>query len=142
MDKTIGHWIHLIDLKLKQDLNNRIACYQVTCDQWGLLNSIYLDEGLSQKRLAYHTMKDQASITRILDKLMAKGLVYKKFNSEDKRSFSLHLTEQGKELRNTLLPYTLQTRDKALQGLSDQQISQFKEMLQVIYQNMNGDQEV
>jgi len=142
MDKTIGHWIHLIDLKLKQDLNNRIARYQVTCEQWGLLNSIYLDEGLSQKRLANLTMKDQASITRILDLLMAKGLVYKQFNSEDKRSFSLHLTERGKELRDTLLPYTLQTLDKALRGLSNQQISQFKELLKIIYQNMSEDQEV
>lgn len=139
MDRPIGQLIHLVDLKLKQDLNNQISDYHLTCDQWGLINSIYLQEGLSQKTLAHNTIKDQSSITRMLEKLIDKGLVYKGFNSDDKRSFSLHLTEQGKELRNTLLPCTLKTLESALNGFSNKEIIHFKEMLKRIYKNLEED---
>ncbi len=136
MDKPLGHWIHFVDLKLKQDLNNRITDYHVTSEQWGLLNSIYMDEGLSQTALAQNTLKDQASVTRMLARLIEKGLVSKDYNSADKRSFSLRLTDQGRHLRNALLPYTYLTMNKALKGLSEEDINHFKVILKKVYRNL------
>ncbi|NLI91388.1 MAG: MarR family transcriptional regulator [Peptococcaceae bacterium] len=136
MERTIGHLIHFIHVKLKQDLNMRVHCFDVTSEQWDLLNSIYLEEGLSQKTLAQKTAKDEASVTRILDKLVAKGFVSKKYHCEDKRSYSLYLTEEGKELRNKIYPYALGTLDKAMFGLSPEEIRLFKQLLLRISHNL------
>lgn len=137
MNRTIGGLINLLNLRLKQELNSHIARYNVTPEQWGLINTLYLNEGISQKALAQITTKDQASITRMLELLIDKDLVYKEFSSEDKRSVNLHLTDQGRELRNIILPITRKLTEKAMDGFSEKEMENFKRTLMKILDNLD-----
>lgn len=137
MNRTIGGLINLLNLRLKQELNLHIAQYHVTPEQWGLINTLYSNEGISQKVLAQIASKDQASITRMLELLIDKNLVYKKFSSEDKRSFNLHLTDQGRELRNLILPIILKLTTKAMDGFSEKEMEDFKRSLIKILANLD-----
>lgn len=136
MDRSIGYYIRFAHLRLKQNLNSNLSPYNTTVEQWGLINSIYLNEGLSQKDLARLTGKDEASVTRMLDKLITKGFAYKKSCPQDKRSFHLYLTWQGRELRHRLLPFTQQTLAQALEGFSENDIRLFKKALIKICSNL------
>lgn len=136
MHRTIGGLINLLNLRLKQELNSYIAQYNVTPEQWRLINTLYLHEGISQKALAQMATKDQASITRMLELLIDKGLAYKEFSSEDKRSFNLHLTGQGRELRDIIFPITRELTEKAMSGFSEKERENFKKALIRILANL------
>lgn len=140
MYRTIGGLINLLNLKLKQELNSLIAQHNITPEQWGLINTLYLNEGISQKALAQMTAKDQASVTRMLELLIDKGLVYKGFSAEDKRSFNLYLTENGRVLRTLILPITSKITDKAMDGFSEKDIENFKNALIKILDNLEREQ--
>lgn len=71
--------------------------FDLTFDQWILLESIANEKQLTQVNLAKKANKDTASITRMLDLLHSKKLVRRTPNVEDNRKSALVLTEKGKD---------------------------------------------
>lgn len=78
--------------------------YNVTFTQWAVLKQLYTHNQLYQKELCYLTKKDEASLTRILDLLEKKGLVERRINQEDRRSFLIHLNKEGIRVAEMLNP--------------------------------------
>lgn len=79
-------------------LQHRLREFEITPEQWSVLNQIDASEGLIQKEIAERSGKDKPTTTRILDHLESKGLVYKKIGPQDRRSFIVYSTDRGKEL--------------------------------------------
>ncbi|MNM92633.1 Transcriptional regulator SlyA [compost metagenome] len=89
--------------KIAALLQHRLKEYEITPEQWSVLNQIDTSEGLIQKEIAERTGKDKPTTTRILDHLESKGLVYKKIGPQDRRSYIVYSTDRGKELiRDTI----------------------------------------
>jgi DNA-binding MarR family transcriptional regulator len=61
---------------------------------------------------------------------------------QDRRSFQLHLTEQGISKVILLRPKIFEIREKAWENLSDQDFEEFKRILNTIYHNLDGEEEV
>lgn len=71
--------------------------FDLTFDQWILLEIIANEKQLTQVNLAKKANKDTASITRMLDLLHSNKLVRRTPNVEDNRKSALVLTEKGKD---------------------------------------------
>ena len=107
----------------------------LTVDQG--LTLVVLDKypDLSQQQLAELVFKDKASITRIIELLVQKGLVSRAIHPTDRRKFDLHLTAAGRTTLTQLAgPIALNQRT-ALQGLSEQELAQFETTLRKIIAN-------
>ena len=107
----------------------------LTVDQG--LTLVVLDKypDLSQQQLAELVFKDKASITRIIELLVQKGLVSRAIHPTDRRKFDLHLTAVGRTTLTQLAgPIALNQRT-ALQGLSEQELAQFETTLRKIIAN-------
>lgn len=61
----------------------------------GMLQVIAANPGLAQSRLAEAMGVDRSAIVKVVDQLQARGLVVREPSPNDKRSHSLHLTEEG-----------------------------------------------
>ena len=77
LEESLGYVIGRAGRAMANRLNQNFekAGYDVTCEQWAVLMSLWHKNGQSQKELASITCKDKTSITRLLDGLEKKNLV-------------------------------------------------------------------
>lgn len=111
--------------------------FPVTKDQWVILKRVADEDGSNQKEIANSTFKDPAALTRILDILTKKGFVRRQASSEDRRTFEIFLTVDGKRLVNKMTPVVQQIREKALQGVSVKEEGMMRNILIKMYQNFD-----
>lgn len=108
----------------------------ITIDQWVVLQQLHLKDGLNQLDIARATYKDAPTITRIIDLLCNKKLTRRTPDENDRRRFKILLTAAGKEKIAEVLPIIKQARSDAWDGLSDEQISQLENTLNVVFLNL------
>ena len=107
----------------------------ITVDQWLVLKTLSDNPNISQKEIAEKVFKDHASITRIIDLLVKKGMLKKLPFPEDLRRSTLHLTPLGMRTWQDLMPVILTNRAHALNGLDIQEIKALRNLLEKITSN-------
>ena len=73
----------------------RMGALGLTPPDAGILRLLRLTAGLSQQELAAKLGIHPSRLVALLDELERKGLVERKSNPDDRRQYSLHLTEKG-----------------------------------------------
>lgn len=82
--------------KIYQILNKYLKKYNITPEQFVVLEALFEKEEISQKELALILDKDQNTVKAIVDKLEKNDYIKKEVNSKDKRAFKLYLTKKSK----------------------------------------------
>lgn len=136
LDRSLGFILNRTNTRMKNALLHKFKDYDITPEQWGLLNRLWVQDGIPPKELAELTSKDQPTTVRILTKLEKKGFISREVNPKDHRSFLIFLTPKGLELRNTLIPLALEALDKAIKGIDKNKIEVVKDVLNQIYRNL------
>lgn len=137
IDHSLGFIINHAGRRLSQLLSLHFQPYDITTEQWTVLNRLAEQDGITQKDLAHRAEKDQTNITRILDQLQRKGLVERRPNSVDRRSFLTFITDKGKSLNQVLLPIESQVVNSAMDGLSKEDMERLRAALILITRNAN-----
>ncbi|OIK05183.1 MarR family transcriptional regulator [Bacillus sp. MUM 13] len=128
ISQTSRNLLRFLALQLKE--------YEVTPEQWSVLKSLGIHDGVTQKELSQKTDKDQATLTRILDILERKLLIERRPNKEDRRSFLIHITEAGKNLKEHLYPFIEGLYGKQLlNGISEENLNLLQQVLIQINEN-------
>jgi DNA-binding MarR family transcriptional regulator len=139
--KKFDSYSYLLDRtarRVKQYAQQKFSAenFNITVDQWLILKNLDNDRYLKQTELADITGKDTPTLTRIIDLLCRKGFTERVIHKTDRRSFTVHLTENGKQLLNELSPKVGDIRMKAWEGLSEADYEDLKRILNKIYQNL------
>jgi DNA-binding MarR family transcriptional regulator len=129
LDNSFGFILNHAGRRLTQLLNSHFQPYDMTTEQWVVLNRLADEDGITQKLLAVRAEKDQTNITRILDQLERKGFVERRANETDRRSFLTFITKQGKDLNDVLTPIEQKVIDSVLSGFTEEQTSILRGML-------------
>jgi DNA-binding MarR family transcriptional regulator len=93
---------------------------------------------INQKLLAGEVKKDQPTLTRMLDILERKSLVERHISKEDRRSYSVHITEKGLNLTEKLVPYIEDIFKKLLDGISEKDLNIYLDVLNKININITN----
>jgi DNA-binding MarR family transcriptional regulator len=96
---------------------------------WGVLRAIQLEPGIGQQRLCERQSIDPNSASRLVDELVAMGLVRRDPVPSDRRAYALHLTEAGRRLRSRLRPLVLAAQDRVLEPLTEKERQVFLDLL-------------
>ncbi len=136
-EESLGFIINRTNQKLSNYLTRSFKPYDVTPEQWGVLNRLWEKDGISQKEISEITIKDQTTLTRILDKLERKGLIKRQTSPDDRRVFLIFLTNEGRSLEDILVPIAYEVLDEALEGLAEEEIKQLKVLLNKIFMNID-----
>lgn len=136
LEDSLGFIVNRTNVKLKNELNQHFKTYDVTPEQWGLLNRLWEKEGISPKELSESLTKDFPNTIRIIDKLEKKEMIIKRENPLDKRSSLIYLTDKGKDLKNVLIPRARKALDKALKGIDKEKQQELIFLLNKIYENI------
>src|SRR5438128_4855802 len=90
--------------RITQIYDGYVEPFGLTITQFGLLAHLRVLDGISVGALAEKLVMDPTTLTRNLRPLERRGLVKLKPDPEDRRSRSLHLTEQGREILRAARP--------------------------------------
>jgi DNA-binding MarR family transcriptional regulator len=110
--------------------------FDLTPEQWGVLNRLWANEGIHQSFLAEKTGKDRHNITRILNLLEKKGLTKRVPDPDDRRRFKIYLTEPGRELKRKLPPVVIELLEKCLKGLTQKDLQDLERIHKHILRNL------
>lgn len=135
--ENLGFLLSKTNSKMKNNLARALKPYNVTHEQWPLLKWLWEQDGISQKVLSEKSLKDQPTTTRILDKLERRGLICRQADPKDRRVSLIYLTPEGREIRDPLIELAHQALEQALAGLSEQERTQLKNLLNRISDNLD-----
>ena len=77
-----------------------------------------------------------ASVTQFIDNLEKKGLVTRSVAKEDRRVNNIMLTEEGMALKDSTKQLAIDTMNKALDGISEDDLNTFVGVLKKVCANI------
>lgn len=137
-DESIGRLTNITNKNLLHFLNKNLERFNITTEQWTVLFNLSKQNKISQKSLAKITNKDQPTLTRILDILERKNLIERHPSKEDRRSFVLHITENGLILKENILPFIEDLFRDILKGVSPEDLNIYICVLLQINKNIDN----
>ena len=110
----------------------------LTAGQPKVLDYLGLHDGSMQKDIAAGCQIDPATLTGLLNRMEEKGLIQRRVQPGDRRSFHVYLTEQGRD-RQRLVRRTLeQMGDEVLAGFSREERMRLEDGLYRLCQAMTN----
>lgn len=107
-------------------------------EQWSILAVLWENDGCSQQYLAEKSFRDRPSVTRLIDNMEKDGLVERRPDANDRRLNLIFLTAKGRDMEQTIIPLVNKTVEEAINGITPEKVSVVKEVLQEIYNNLEG----
>jgi DNA-binding MarR family transcriptional regulator len=134
---SLGFIIYRTALALKSALQRffKEQGYEITPEQWAIIRHLWEEDGLSQREIGEKASKDKPNITRMLDALETKHLVFRQPDPRDRRKYCIYLTKEGRQLHEHLSPLARHLRERVTHNLTRQQIDLLKETLNTIFHN-------
>jgi len=91
--------------------------YVITPPQWGALSQLYKHDGLTIGTLGQKRGVDAPTATGIIKRLEQAGLVERRHDREDRRVVKVYLTDEGRDIMQSLFP--------AIQSFNDEMLGDF-----------------
>lgn len=122
---------------MRRAFDARARTIGVTRPQWQVLVVLRRNEGVNQGGLADLLEVEPITVCRMIDRLQEAGLVERRADPADRRSWRLFLTGKAKELVAQFRPLADDMLDEALVGISEDQRRKLAETLETIRQNLS-----
>lgn len=132
---SIGYLMRRILASVAGAVERELGPTGLTHAQWVPLFKIFLQEGLGVAELARQCELDAGSMTRLLDRLEAKGLCRRERSSEDRRVVHLALTPEGRDVARQVPAALSRVQNDCLAGFSEEEWMQLKGFLRRILDN-------
>jgi len=137
LDNSLDFMLVRVVNKLRCQIGRQLKHMDLTSEQWAVLARLREEDGLTQNELAKRILKDQANTTRILDKVEKKGLVRRVDALNDRRTYLIYLTDEGRHAVEVCNPLVQQVKEKITEVLTEDEITALRRMLDIISQNLD-----
>lgn len=125
INKCINFMLTKAQQTVYQYFKGRLADFDVTPVQYGVLQCLWQEDGLTPGQIAASLCLDGSTITGVLDRMENKGLVKRTPDPSDRRALRVILTEQGTRLREPVQRVIEEANRCILDRLSKEEQEQF-----------------
>ena len=105
-------------------------------EQFIVLKYLSEENGLIQNDLAFITNRSKTALTRLIQTMEKKGLVFRKTSTKDLRINHVYLTDFGRETWERSLPHFMEVIDDLQEGISEEEISRVRDILIKVQENI------
>jgi len=113
-------------------MREEIEPYELTPPQFGILSFLWQQDGLTQVELSEKAQIDRSTVGGLIDRLERNGLLERRQHPQDRRSYKIYLTEQGKEMECTLSASAERATARFTAGLNSDECRELKRMLEIL----------
>ena len=134
-ERAISSLIFHVGRELRTALDRRVYAHGLTSQQAALLLLSRILKEPSAIKVAERLGTDGAGMTRLLDRLEKKGLVFRKTSPDDRRSLVIALGPRSQKLLPRLIPAFKQVDRGLLEGFDQREVDQLQSQLQRLLKN-------
>lgn len=123
---------------LRREMEARAAALEITPPQFHVLFRLWRGDGILTSELTKDIWSDGGTITGLLDRLEAKGLIRRERSTFDRRAVHIYLTSAGRELEGPLTTILTAVDAQALEGFQPQERESLLRALERIGANLGA----
>ncbi len=132
---SVGFLMRRVLMALTQDTDKRLEPHGLTHAQWGPLFMIRKAGSATVAEIARELQMDPGAMTRLLDRLEAKGLCNRVRSTDDRRVVNLALTPDGEEAADKVPVALAEVMNAHLAGFSEAEWQTLRGLLQRMLDN-------
>ncbi len=96
LESHLGYWLRRVSNTVSGEFARSLHARQTSVAEWVLLRHLYERQQVTPGELAEASKMTRGAISKIIDKLQAKGWIKSRINPEDNRAQLLSLTPVGR----------------------------------------------
>lgn len=104
-------------------------------DEWVLLNCLWKEDKQSQQSLCTAMLRDKPFVSRLVDKMVARGYVVRLASFDDRRINRVCLAQKGRSIEEKAKFVANKTLKEVLRGLTQEELSVCQESLRLVFNN-------
>ena len=137
--KQAGVYVNILNCRLKKYLAEVFKKNNVnlTAEQYLVMDTLWNEGTLTQQAIAFIIQKDKNSVTQFIDNLEKKGLVTRSVAKDDRRVNNIVVTPEGMALKDSTKQLAIETMNKAVAGVSEEDLNTFVSVLKKVCGNIN-----
>ena len=138
LTRSLGFLLGDVSRLIRMRFDARAEELGLTRAQWRVLAQLRRREGINQSALAELLEIEPITLVRHIDRLVAKGLVERRPDPNDRRAWKLYLKEEVQPVLDRLRQLSEQTRNDALAGIPAEQREQLIDNLLAMKANLTA----
>jgi DNA-binding MarR family transcriptional regulator len=138
--ESVGYLMRRIVHEVSGQIERQFDSCGLTNAQWLPLFKLHLGSVSTVAELARECQLDTGGMTRLLDRLEAKGLVRRVRSCEDRRVVNLELTDEGRDAARVVPTVLCGVQNAALRGFTPDEWRQLRDLLARMLRNAQGAQ--
>jgi DNA-binding MarR family transcriptional regulator len=115
---------------LRAHCEERAKPYVITPPQWGALSLLVVHDGMTIGAMSQKRGVDAPAATGIITRMEQNGLVERRHDREDRRVVKVYLTDEGRDISNTLVSAVEHFEQSMKRGFSESEMERFLAQLQ------------
>lgn len=119
LPELIGYNMRRAQVAIFLDFARSLDGLDVTPGQFGVLTIIESNSGLNQSELGEAMGVDRSTVVAVIDRLEGRKLVARHPAPNDRRSYALELTDEGRALLERVRPLVAAHEERLAAGLSE-----------------------
>jgi len=136
MDESLHYLTMANQMLMQKTLMEQLKDTGLTIGQPKILDYLRTHDGSSQKEIAQACFLEAGSLTTILNKMEEKGLIERRMLHGNRRTFHIFMTEEGKKKQQLIEKAFLQIEERALNGISEEDLGMFMAVYKKLYSNL------
>lgn len=134
-EESVGYLLRRVMTLVAHEIESQLESCDLTNAQWVPLFKLYLGQANTVAEVARECQLDAGAMTRLLDRLEAKGLVRRVRSVDDRRVVNIELTDSGLVAAKNIPVVLSRVQNAHLKGFSVEEFEALKGFLRRIIQN-------
>lgn len=139
--KKVAVYINILNCSLIKYFAKELSRNDInlTPEQYLVMDVLWDAETLSQQAIADIIQKDKNSVTKFIDSLEKKGLVYRAINKKDRRVNDIIVTEEGMKLKVPTTEVAINLMRNVLKDIKEEDLMVFDKVMNQIKDNIDAE---
>lgn len=121
---------------LRKLIDRRLQPLGLSRAQWSVLAILSNHEGVSQSQISQELEIEKSTAGRLIDQVEKSGWIERRPIPGDRRLWSIHLTDQARQLLVEIERVIMHAREDMLRGLSEEQQNTLTDLLRAVKLNL------
>lgn len=137
--KKIAVYINIVNCSLIKYFAKELSRNDInlTPEQYLVMDILWDAEVMSQQAIADIIQKDKNSVTKFIDSLEKKGLVYRQVNKTDRRVNNIVVSEEGMKLKVKTTEVAIGMMRNVLKNIKEEDLMALDKVMNQIKENID-----